>query len=86
MIGLVLGALLRNQIAAIAAIFMFPSTIEPLMGLILKDNVVYLPFGSLFAVAAKSPISYTHAALVFSAYMVCSWIIAWVLFLKRDAN
>ncbi len=86
MLGLLLAALLRNQIAVLAALFIIPSTVEPLLSMLLKHNSVYLPFSSLFAVGTKASISYAHAAIVFGIYLVVGWVIAWALFLRRDAN
>ncbi|HUC90315.1 MAG TPA: ABC transporter permease [Patescibacteria group bacterium] len=86
MIGLLLSVLLRNQVAAIAALFLIPSTIEPLLGMILKHDIVYLPFSSINAVTTKGAISYAHAAMVFGLYLVVGWVVAWVLFLRRDAT
>lgn len=91
MFGLILAVIIRNQIGAIAAILLIPTTIESLIGLLLKNNVVYLPFSSLSAVVMQvttSPnvISHVKAALVAAIYIVGGWAIAWILFLKRDAN
>ncbi len=86
-IGLLLATLIRSQIAALAALFIIPTTIEPLLGLILKDNSIYLPFQSLQAVITPvDTLSPGHAALVLLAYLVVGWIVAWILFLRRDAN
>jgi len=88
MIGLLLATLIRNQIGAIVSLFVIP-TVEQVLGLLLKDNVVYLPFNALNAVLTAPPkggISYFHAAVVVAVYLVIGWVIAWVLFLKRDAN
>jgi len=86
----ILAALIRNQIGAIVALFVIP-TVEQLLGVLLKHNSVYLPFIALNAVTQQpSPdqgvISHGRAAIVFGIYLIVGWIIAWVLFLKRDAN
>jgi ABC-2 type transport system permease protein len=89
MIGLLFVALLRNQVAAIVGLFIIPSTVETLLGLLLKDNVVYLPFSALNAVLQhpeRGSVSYATAALVALGYLVFGWIVAWILFLRRDAN
>jgi ABC-type transport system involved in multi-copper enzyme maturation permease subunit len=102
MLGLALAVMLRHQIGVIVTLFMAPTTLEGLLGLLLKHNSMYLPFTSLAQVlqhqvsqtrsvdAAKETIviamSYGHAALVALAYIVGAWIIAWILFLRRDAN
>ena len=86
--GLLLAVLIRNQLGAMISIFIIP-TIEQLIGLVLKANAVYLPFSSLGAVMMKpekGSLSFSHAAMVFSLYLVVGWIVAWILFLRRDAN
>jgi len=72
--------------------------VEPLFFLLLKQNVKYLPFSALQQVIAptvpvgtavadvNSHLSPLHAILLFGAYMLGGWTIAWVLFLRRDAN
>lgn len=90
--GLLIAALVRNQIGAIVTLFIAPETIEAVLGLLLKKNTVYLPFTALHIVIGQemptyqNVISIGRAALVFLAYIVVGWIVAWVLFLKRDAN
>jgi ABC-2 type transport system permease protein len=91
MAGLLIASLIRNQVGAIATFFVIPAFIEPLASLALKDNRVYLPFTAMGQVTVATPglkhaLSPGKAALVFSAYLVAGWIIAWYLFLKRDAN
>ncbi len=95
MAGLLLAALMRNQIAAIVALFLIPGIVEQLVGaLLLKHNSVYLPFSALGQVLSgpsngaptSSAMSAGKAALVYCAYVIVGWIIAWILFLKRDAN
>ncbi len=96
MLGLLFAALLRNQVAAIVAFFVLPGPVEALFGLVLKHNVVYLPFTALQQVASVSSqrppeagmlsLSPEKGALVFVTYLVFGWFIAWLLFLRRDAN
>lgn len=50
MLAVSIALLLRNQIAAIATLLLFPTTAEPLLGLLQKDNASYLPFTALFNV------------------------------------
>ncbi len=83
--GLVLAVLLRHVVGAIASLFILP-TIEQLFELILKENVKYLPFGSLEQVHSGSLLSHGAAALVFAGYLLTAWVVAWYLFLHRDAN
>ena len=89
-VGLLLAALLRNQVATIASLFLIP-TAEQLLSLLFKANSVYLPFVSQGSVLmAPEPrlgtISVGHAALTFTAYLVVGLIAAFLLFWRRDAN
>lgn len=99
--GLLFAALIRNQVGAIAALFIVPNPVEGILSLLLKHNSVYLPFTALqqvvqppVIIAAKAVhdnpnvgvISAPRGALVFLAYLVGGWLIAWYLFLKRDAS
>lgn len=95
MAGLLLAILTRNQIGSIVALFLIPSMVEQLLGfLLLKHNAIWMPFTALTQVVngsmAGSPISndfsYIQAAGVFCLYLVVGWIVATVLFLRRDAN
>jgi ABC-2 type transport system permease protein len=94
MMGLLLAAYIRNQVGTIAAYFVLPGLGEMLAGLLLKDNKIYLPFTALQQVTGASAdaglpdhtLSHVHAAWIFGAYLVVGWIIAIVLFLRRDAN
>lgn len=90
MLGLLLGIAFRLQTAVIAIFLLMPSTIEPLLGLLLKEKAAYLPFSSLGSVitpsnpeAIASPAKF---ALIFICYLLAGWAITWFLFLKRDAN
>lgn len=101
MAGLLFITLIRNQVGAIAALLILPNTIEGLLSLLFKQNSVYLPFTSLQQViqppvlngvkiggAHDNTTGYLSAprgALVFLAYLFVGYIIAWYLFLRRDA-
>ena len=88
--GLLFGFLFRNVVGAITSILLMPATVEQLLGLIFKENSVYLPFSALNGVItpATDPNALSHpkAAWVFGIYFVVGWIIAWILFVRRDAN
>jgi ABC-2 type transport system permease protein len=97
--GLLFAFLIRNQVGAIAALFVLPNTVEGLLSLLLKHNSVYLPFTALGQVAqppsltppnvkeaATGYLSPTKGALVFLVYLVVAYLVAWCLFVKRDAN
>lgn len=81
-----LAVIIRAQIGAVISIFLIPSTIEPLLGIILKGNKIYLPFAAQTAVLIKDKLSFTHAAMVAGVYMVVGMLVAWVLFVRRDAS
>ncbi len=101
--GLLFAALIRNQVGAIAALFIVPNPVEGILSLLLKHNSVYLPFTALQQVVQPPVINgllvaetrrgdsagfltAPKGALVFLAYLVVGWIIAWYLFLRRDAS
>ena len=92
MFAIILAFIIRNQIGVFVAVLLIPSTVENLLGLLLKNNVVYLPFSALSSVLDKvttTPypvISHQKAALIALAYILAGWVVAWVLFLRRDAN
>jgi ABC-2 type transport system permease protein len=91
MAGLLLATLIRNQVGTIIVLFVAPGTVEGLLGLLLKKNVVYLPFSALHVVIGQglnynNSITAVHAAEVFGAYLLAGWLVAWFLFIKRDAN
>jgi ABC-type transport system involved in multi-copper enzyme maturation permease subunit len=97
--GLLLGILVRNQIATFAILFVLPNVLESLMNLILKENSIYLPFSALGEVVNPPPaamgdtgpfkfgdLSPGKAAAVYSIYLAIGSLVTWYLFLKRDAN
>jgi len=98
MVGMSLMALLitflvRHLVGAIAIIFMVPNTVEPLLGLLLKENAVYLPFSVFNQVlmpgqqmAVPGSLSAGTAIYISLLYLVVGWFIAWALFMRRDAN
>lgn len=92
MAGLVIAALIRNQIGAIIALFIVPGTVEGLLSILLKQNTVYLPFSALHSMlgvgmeVTNANITPFHAMLVFLGYLAVAWIIGWYLFLHRDVG
>ncbi len=97
MVALLLAGLIRNQVGAIAALFLIPGPVEMLFGLLLKHNMVYLPFTALQQVISSGqhngeqfmelrPLSPEGDAAVFCIYLAVGWLVAWFLFLRRDAN
>lgn len=95
MAGLLLAVLTRSQVASIVAILLIPSLADQLLSLILKHNTVYLPFSALNQVINGpersgapngSNLSPAKAAGVYVIYLAIGWIVAYILFLRRDAN
>jgi hypothetical protein len=88
---LAIGVLVRSQVGAIVTLFVVP-TIELMFTSLLKTKAVYLPFtGASNAIlihpqASQGTMSYGRAAIVFGVYLLIVWIVAWLLFLRRDAN
>lgn len=92
MFGLSFAVLFRSQVASIIILFFVPSTIEVLASLLLKHNAMYLPFSALGRVLQAgmhvdpTGLSAGHAAMVAGSYLVVMWVVATVLFIRRDAN
>ncbi len=99
--ALLIITLVRNQVAAITVLLILPGTFEGFLGLLLKHNSVYMPFTALSQVTnppdviaaatqGQTPmngyLSPVNGVLVFAAYLVGGWLIAWFLFRRRDAN
>lgn len=83
----IIAMLLRSLIGAIALFLVVPTTVENLLSLLLHDNTKYLPFtalGNLSSLGTK--ISYGFSLSVVLAYVVIGGLVAYVLFMKRDAN
>ena len=88
LLALLIVTIARNQVASTASIFLIP-TVEAIIGILLKNNSVYLPFTALQSVMNhpdRGSISPGRAALVFTGYLLIGWTVAWVLFLRRDAS
>ncbi len=86
MLALIVAAIVRNQVGVIAILFLVPGLGETLLGLLLKENAKYLPFGTLSAVLQTHGHNYPNALVVLLSYIAGGWLIAWVLFMRRDAN
>lgn len=90
MVAFILAVLIRSQVGAIVALFLLP-TLEQLLSLLLKENTIYLPFMAQTTVLSTprpgvGMLSPGDAALLFSVYLAVSGIVAWLLFMRRDAN
>ena len=95
MIGLLIAVLVRSQVGSIVALFLIPGLVETLLSQVLKQNAVYLPFtamsevigaGGDAAAAHGGVLTPTKAVIVVMCYLVVGWLVAWILFLRRDAN
>jgi ABC-type transport system involved in multi-copper enzyme maturation permease subunit len=88
MLALIMAFIIRTQFGAVVAVFLLPGTVEPLIGLMLKKHQDYLPFSSINSIVDRTntSISLGRAAMVASLYVILGWIIAWILFQRRDAN
>jgi len=97
MAAFIMAAIIRNQIGAIVTYFVAAGMVEELLTLVLKENAKYLPFRALNEVVNFSAqmgvsmekagaLSITENALVYSVYMIVGLVIAWLLFVRRDAN
>jgi ABC-type transport system involved in multi-copper enzyme maturation permease subunit len=88
MLTLIMATIIRSQVGAIAALFLVPTTVEGLFSLLLKENVIYLPFSAINSVLMgdSTKISHGQAALVVLTYIIVGWTISWQLFKRRDAN
>lgn len=89
LVGILLAIVTRSVVMSIATLFIFPTTVEPLLGLLLKDNTKYLPFTALDsttgATLMDNPLSTGAAIAVASIYLVSGTFIAWFIFTRRDA-
>lgn len=85
-----IGFLVRNQVGAIVAYFVGINTVESLLTLVLKEKAAYLPFTALGNVLSSyNPVTKTpagEAALIAAAWLTTGWLVAWLLFVRRDAN
>lgn len=88
--GFLLTILVRNIIFAIVILMILPSTVEPLLGLLLKGNAKYLPvstFDHIMGVAmGQSNMSPNFASILSIVYITAFGLIAWLTFVRRDAN
>jgi ABC-2 type transport system permease protein len=92
MFGLLFAVLFRSQVASIIVLLFAPGVVESLAGLLLKDNAKYLPFSSMGQVlqagmhVGPNQLSAGHAAVLVLGYLAFGWVIATILFVRRDAN
>lgn len=79
--------LLRNLVGAIIVTLVMPTTVEPLLGLLLKDNTKYLPYTALSNLTnVGGKVGYVFSIRILIVYAVVLGAIALILFKRRDAN
>lgn len=86
MLALMIAVLIRHQVGTIVFLLFVPGMIEGILSLLLKENARYLPFSVLQSVLQPSDLVPGKAAMIFLAYLVVGWVVAAVLFVRRDAN
>jgi ABC-type transport system involved in multi-copper enzyme maturation permease subunit len=95
MAAIILAFIIRNQIATIVTLLLAPNIIDGVLSLLLKKSIVYLPFDALQSIlgsgkdnfaGSQNSITPFHAALVVLGYLAFGWLVAWILFLRRDAT
>lgn len=90
LLSTLIAVVTRSVVTSISVVFVFPAMIEPLLGLLLKDNAKYLPFTSLDSVMGatpmQNPLSTGHAVGVSAIYLLVGFVVTWLLFTRRDAN
>ncbi len=101
MVGLLFITLIRHQMGAFVVLFIVPNIVNGIFAQLLKHNAVYLPFNAINEII-KAPelipkngvptpaefgsLTPPRAALLFGSYLLLGWAVAWILFLRRDAN
>lgn len=88
MLALIMAFIIRIQVGSLAAVFLLPGTIEPLIGLLVKSHKDYLPFTAINSIVDRTnaTISVDRAALVATLYIIIGWLVTLILFQRRDAN
>jgi len=90
---LVIATLIRHQVGTIVTVFLLFGPIEGILDAILGRNALYLPFTALGNVLRSKtvntvllPVSPGRAVLAFATDIAIGGIVAWMLFLRRDAS
>jgi len=85
-IGITLGIFLRSPISAISIALVWILIIENLIGAVKPVTLVWMP-GNQFAVIAQGgtpSVSYSHALILGSSYVLLALLVSSFLFTKRD--
>lgn len=90
LMGALFGFLFRSLVFTIVVYFVLPTTIEPVLINFLRANGNYLPSTAQNQIIAATPgadaFSPLASAGVVALYLAVGWIIATILFIRRDAN
>jgi ABC-2 type transport system permease protein len=90
MYAFILIAIMRNQIGAIVTYLLVPLIGENILGLLLKNNMKYLPFTAVQSVVQPENLG-NHttsgaAAVTVLVYVAVGLVVSVLFFWKRDAN
>lgn len=89
LLGMLIAAIVRGVVGAIVSLLLYSIAVEPLLSVFLKGNAKYLPINALDSTVGASQIPETLSAVaavgVSSVYLAAGMLIAWVLFVRRDA-
>lgn len=85
----IIAMLIRSQVGAIVVMFLMSSTIEPLLGIVLKSNQSYLPYTALTGIYGFGLVDGPATSTLVIAVLIN--IVLWLslslfMFVRRDAN
>ena len=85
-IGISLGILLRSPISAISIALVWILILENLIGAVKPETLKWMPGNQLAAIAqgGTPDLSYSHAMILGSSYVLLALVISSLLFSKRD--
>lgn len=93
MIGFVVAAYIRNQVGSLVLFFLLNGPLEGILELLFKSKATYLPIDALGNLLGSKTVnttlvsvSHEQVAITFGVEILVACGIAWILFLKRDAN
>ena len=88
-LGVALGSVIRNQVAAIVVVFAWLLVLEPLLGAGLEDNAKYLPGAAIAAIVGADDqdlLSTGEGVAVLLAYVVVLAVVGGRFVFTRDVN
>lgn len=87
-IAFLITILLRSLVAAFTIFLVLPLLVEPIVGLLLKDNAKYLPFTAISAITdnSTSHVPPTHSLGIVALYVAILAVVSAVIFVERDTN